>query len=769
MLESLVRFHFLTLLLLCYVSPSSLLRIDDLVPGQVSCHPRQSEDFTLFKNEFETRGCNHSDNSNGVWCDNSTGAVTKLQLTSCLSGTLKPNSSLFTLHQLRYLDLSGNNFTSSSLLSEFVNLNKLEVLSLSSNGFIGLSHNELTGSFPFLRTLSKLSYLDLSNNHFSGTLNPNNSLFELHQLITLNLAFNNFISPVPSQFGNLKKLEVFSLSNNGFFGQVPPTISNLTWLTRLFLDILSDNHFTGTIPSSLLTMPSLEYLDLRGNNLAGSFEVPNSSNSSRLQHIDMSDNGIRGRVPAWFWELPRLSSMDFSNNVFSGALPDLPLSIVSLSAWGNGFKGNIPLSLCNRSSLMVLDLSDNSFTGSVPSCLSNLTLLVLRKNSLEGSLPEMFHTSSSLRTLDVGYNQLTGKLPRSLLNCSSLKFLNIENNKIEDVFPFWLKALPNLQVLILRSNRFYGPIAPPDQGPLAFPQLHIFEISDNNFTGSFPANYFVNWKASSLQMSEDGSIYMGYEEDTSFSINGYYIYQDVIDLRYKGLVMEQAKVLSSYATIDFSGNKFEGEIPESIGLLKALIALNLSNNAFTGHIPLSLGNITQLASLDLSRNHLSGTIPNELKALTFLAFLNVSHNQLTGEIPQGTQITGQSKSSFKGNAGLCGLPLQESCASTSVPPLQDLNQEEEGEVLSWKAVAIGYAPGLLFGLALGQVIVSYKPKVLLNSSHSFVGRSVAACSSLYFFFVIFFCNKVSSCSYNLYTNQKQQKGCQYISVLKICH
>ena len=728
MLESLVRFHFLTLLLLCYVSPSSLLRIDDLVPGQVSCHPRQSEDFTLFKNEFETRGCNHSDNSNGVWCDNSTGAVTKLQLTSCLSGTLKPNSSLFTLHQLRYLDLSGNNFTSSSLLSEFVNLNKLEVLSLSSNGFIGevpssfsnlsqltylgLSHNELTGSFPFLRTLSKLSYLDLSNNHFSGTLNPNNSLFELHQLITLNLAFNNFISPVPSQFGNLKKLEVFSLSNNSFFGQVPPTISNLTWLTRLFLDsneltgslplvqnltklydlVLSDNHFTGTIPSSLLTMPSLEYLDLRGNNLAGSFEVPNSSNSSRLQvlflgdnhfegkilepiskltnlirlglsslntsnpidltflsplkslfsldlsgnsispasltsdasiplsirllllshcnitefpnilktlqdlqHIDMSDNGIRGRVPAWFWELPRLSSMDFSNNVFSGfegseevlvnssvrililasnsfegALPDLPLSIVSLSAWGNGFKGNIPLSLCNRSSLMVLDLSDNSFTGSVPSCLSNLTLLVLRKNSLEGSLPEMFHTSSSLRTLDVGYNQLTGKLPRSLLNCSSLKFLNIENNKIEDAFPFWLKALPNLQVLILRSNRFYGPIAPPDQGPLAFPQLHIFEISDNNFTGSLPANYFVNWKASSLQMSEDGSIYMGYEEDTSFSINGYYIYQDVIDLRYKGLVMEQAKVLSSYATIDFSGNKFEGEIPESIGLLKAL-------------------------------------------------------------------------------------------------------------------------------------------------------------------------------------------------------
>ncbi|KAH0883226.1 hypothetical protein HID58_059322, partial [Brassica napus] len=411
----------------------------DLVPGLVACRTRQSQAFKLLKNEFDTRGCNHSYNSNGVWCDNSTGAVTKLQLRSCLSGTLKPNSSLFTLHQLRYLDLSGNNFTSSPLLSDFGNLKKLEVLSLSSNGFIGevpssfsnlsqlsylgLSHNELTGSFPFLRTLSMLSYLDLSNNHFSGTLNPNK---------------------------------------------------------------LAYNHFTGTIPSSLLTMPSLEYLDLRGNNLAGSFEVPNSSNSSRLQvmflgdnhfegkilepiskltnlirldlsslntsspidltflsslkslfsldlsnnnispasftsdasiplsigfmllsrcnitefpnilktlqdlqHIDLSNNGIKGKVPAWFWELPRLSSVDLSNNSFNGsaevlinssvqililatnsfkgALPDLPLSIVSFSAWGNGFKGNIPLSLCSRNSLMVLDLSDNKFTGSVPS------------------------------------------------------------------------------------------------------------------------------------------------------------------------------------------------------------------------------------------------------------------------------------------------------------------------------------------------------------------------------------------------------------------
>ncbi|CAN6833580.1 unnamed protein product, partial [Brassica oleracea] len=190
------------------------------------------------------------------------------------------------------------------------------------------------------------------------------------------------------------------------------------------------------------------------------------------------------------------------------------------------------------------------------------------------------------------------------LKCSSLKFLSVDNNNIKDTFPFWLKGLPNLQAFTLRSNRFYGPISPPGQGPLAFPELRILEIADNKFTGSLPQDYFVNWKV----MTEDGS------------------------------------------------------------LLKTLIALNLSNNAFTGHIPRSLENVTELESLDLSRNKLSGEIPRELKSLSFLAYISVAHNQLKGEIPQGPQFSGQAESSFEGNPGLCGLPLQGSCFAP--PPTQ---------------------------------------------------------------------------------------------------
>ncbi|XP_010418680.1 PREDICTED: LRR receptor-like serine/threonine-protein kinase FLS2 [Camelina sativa] len=593
-----LRFLFLSLLLLCCVSPSSFLsipsRFTDPIVGLAACRPYQIKAFTQFKNEFDTRHCNHSDDFNGVWCDNSTGAVTKLQLRDCLNGTLKPNSSLFGFHQLRYLDLSQNHFTSASIPSEFGNLNKLEVLSLSSNGFLGqvpssfsnlsmlssldLYQNELSGSFPLVRNLSKLTGLDLSNNHFSGILNPNSSLFGLHHLRYLDLCFNNFSSSLSSEFGNLNKLEVFVLSSNSFFGQVPPTFSNLTllrhlWLdqnmltgsfplvqnlTELFILALFHNHFSGTIPSSLLTMPSLTMLTLNENHLTGSFEFPNSSSSSKLvslelannhfeeqilkpisklitlEYLDLSflntsypidlslfsplkslaslvlsgnkisqaslssgsnimltvkyltlehcginkfpnilrtleklelinlnNNRIKGKIPEWLWRLPRLSAvfsvnnslngfegsaeillnsavrtLDLELNSFEGPLPNPPLSINILSVAHNNFTGKVPLSICNRSSLDVLFLSYNNFSGPIPQCLSNLTIACLRKNSLEGSIPDAFYVGTSLLTLDVGFNRITGKLPRSLHNCSSLRFLSVDNNGIKTRFLF---------------------------------------------------------------------------------------------------------------------------------------------------------------------------------------------------------------------------------------------------------------------------------------------------------------------------------------------
>ncbi|KAF3577917.1 hypothetical protein DY000_02029672 [Brassica cretica] len=731
------RLCLLSALLLCCVFERSFLIIDALlVTGFSACRPDQIEALVQFKEEFDSRGCNHNDYVNGVRCNNVTGAVKKLHLPSgCLSGTLKPNSSLFRLQHLRYLNLSNNDFTSSPLPSAFGNLNRLEVLFLSSNGFVGqvpssfsnlsqlslldLSWNELTGDFPPpLGNLSKLTRLSLSDNEFSGALDPNNSLFGLHNLRGLSLAYNYFTASSSSFFSGFEKLnrlEILFLASNDFHGQIPSSISNLTQLSILGLDDnrltgsilplqnltnlsvlgLVDNNFTGPLPSYILTMPFMSYLDLRGNHFTGPIEVSNSSlSSSRLEHLLLGYNQFEGNSIS-----PASLSSDLN-------IP-LPLRYLVLRDCNIG---RFPKLLNSLQDLEVLDISKNRIKGKVPEWLwknlPRLSFVKLAKNlfdGFEGSAEVL--VNSSVNILDLSLNRFEGAMPILPL---SIKILGA---RIEDTFPFWLKASRDLQVLTLSSNRFYGHISPPDQGPLGFPQLRILEVSDNNFTGNLPANYFVNWKAPSLKTNIFGRMYM-----TDYE-NGDFADEDTIDLRYKGLHMEQQMALTSYTTIDFSGNKLEGQIPESVGLLKTLIALNLSNNAFTGHIPMSLSNVSKLESLDLSRNQLTGTIPNGLGSLSFLAFIDVSYNQLKGEIPQGTQFNGQAESSFEGNAGLCGLPLQESCFHPSVPPMQHPNQEEEEEEgvgLNWKGVAIGYAPGVLLGFVIGQVVASYKPEWLVK-------------------------------------------------------
>ena len=447
-----------------------------------------------------------------------------------------------------------------------------------------------------------LSVLVINDNHFSGTIST--SLITMPFLSILELRRNDLTGYIecPPNSSTPSSLEYLSLGENYLQGKIIEPISKLINLTHLDLSYLNTSY-----PVDLSLFSSFKYLsflDLSGNIISpasldrnseiptnleflflqscGISEFPNILKKlEKLEFIALSYNRIKGKLPEWLWNLPRLTSvfakdnsitglegpvdvlvnssvknLGMQRNCFEGAVPILPVSINIFDASHNSFTGSIPLSICNCRSLTHLLMKNNNLTGPIPRCLSqNLTFLNLRKNNLEGSIPDAFYKSASLQTLDVGHNLLTGKLPRSLQHCSSLEFLVVDHNRIKDKFPFWLKYLPSLQVLVINSNKFYGSISPPDQGPLGFPELRIFEISDNSFTGSLPPRYFVNWKASSLIMNEDDSRYMEYGKDSSGGV--YYGIIETIDLRYKGLSMEQKMVLNSYATIDFSGNRIE--------------------------------------------------------------------------------------------------------------------------------------------------------------------------------------------------------------------
>ncbi|KDO39047.1 hypothetical protein CISIN_1g0408151mg, partial [Citrus sinensis] len=270
------------------------------------------------------------------------------------------------------------------------------------------------------------------------------------------------------------------------------------------------------------------------------------------------------------------------------------------------------------------------------------------------------------------HNLFEGRIPRSLINCSKLEFLGLGNYQISDTFPSWLGTLPKLNVLILRSNIFYGVIEEPRTG-CGFSKLRIIDLSNNRFSGNLPSKSFLCWNA-----------------------------MKIVNAR---RMMTYNKIPDILAGIILSNNRFVGAIPASIANLKGLQVLNLQYNNLQGLIPSSLGNLTNLESLDLSNKKFAGRIPQQLVELTFLEFFNVSDNYLTGPIPQGKQFATFDNTSFDGNSGLCGKPLSKGCESGETPTNEDHTEGSSESLFSGasdrKIILTGYAGGLVAGLVLG--------------------------------------------------------------------
>ncbi|KAL1208328.1 Receptor-like protein 48 [Cardamine amara subsp. amara] len=666
-------------------------------------------------------------------------------------------SMLLNLSELTLIDFGFNQFEGMlpSNMSRFSNLVSFLMVG-----------NSFSGSIPSsLFMLPSLGVLTLGRNEFSGPLDFGNITTQ-SSLGILSLLENNFNGPIPRSISKLVGLFYLDLSlwNTGR-GVVDFSIF-LHLKSLYFLDLSYLNTRSMVDISIFSPLMSLGYLDLSGINLKISstlhFPPPleilvlSSCNIAEfpkflrkkaiLYYLDISANQIKGQVPEWLWRLPELQYVNISQNSFHGfegsvdviqrsgklilldissnnfqdPFPLLPNSTKFFLGSDNRYSGEIPRTICKLVSLDTLVLSNNNFNGSIPRCFENLnttlSVLHLRDNSLSGTFPKE-SISDNLRSLDVGGNWLSGKLPESLINCTRLEFLNVEDNRINGTFPLWLRLLPNLQILVLRSNEFHGPIFSPTES-LNFPKLRIFDISENRFTGVLPIDYFTGWSAMSSFVDVVEHIPDRYAGRDSGN------YHNSVTMTAKGLKMELVgSGYTIYKTIDVSGNRFEGEIPESIALLKELIVLNMSNNVFKGRIPSSLSNLTNLQSLDLSRNRLSGEIPSELGKLTFLAWMNFSYNKLEGPIPQGTQFQSQDTSSFAENPGLCGVPLQETCGGKEEATNQEEDEDEEKEdkdqVFSWIAAVIGYVPGLVCGFTIAHILTSYKRDWFLKLFRSF--------------------------------------------------
>ncbi|GLT57589.1 hypothetical protein SLA2020_305520 [Shorea laevis] len=501
-------------------------------------------------------------------------------------------------------------------------------------------------------------------------------IFTLPFLQYLELDHNQFQGPI-YQFQQ-KSLIHLDLSNNKLQGSIPSSIANLVNLSYLHL---SSNRFSDLVVSynnlSLsvnvdpnFTLPELTYVDLSSCNLS---QFPNFlRHSDGLQSLLLSKNSINGNIPEWIWK---------------------------------------------KHDLEILDLSHNHLSGKIPNCLSkSLSVLNLQANYFDGNIPFGFLRSCGLQNLNLHGNQMDGLLSRSLVNCSKLVVLDVGNNNIKDTFPHWLESLPDLQVLVLRSNKFHGSVQSTKESP-SFPKLRVLDLSNNDFLGPLPVRYMENFKAMmDLYRDESSPEYMNFSS-----------YQYSLVVIIKGLEYELQRILTIFTSIDLSANQFRGEIPDVIGKLSSLKGLNLSHNNLTGPISRSLGNLTNLEWLDLSSNELVGEIPDELVSLTQLAVLNLSNNHLVGRIPLGNQFNTFGNDSYKGNPGLCGIQLSKSCDGNGTRP-SSFQEKDELWRFGWRVVVLGYGCGVVFGLLMGyHVFRTGKPKwfvSLFDGQSSQCGRKM---------------------------------------------
>ncbi|XP_031248861.1 receptor-like protein 34 [Pistacia vera] len=608
---------------------------------------------------------------------------------------------LSNLGQLNHLDLSMNRF-SGEFPDVFGNLSKLVVGHALANNFTGylppsafshiqlsdldLSENQFEGHIPQVRHLldltdkiSSLGRLNLSNNKLSGPVS--NSIFEHVNLTDLNLSSNKLSGIVKlEKFSKFKNLIYADLSYNDLLSLKSDMVDFI--LPKLVYFGFSSCNLT-EFPIFLRNMKSLLNLDLSNNSIVGQVSVQEHIDCKNLLYLELSSNFLTSVEHISL--MTNLQFLNLQSNLLKGSLMILPPYM--------GFTGTIPQCLENYDMLEFLDLRTNNFHGHIPSFLD---------------VP--------IEYLNLNGNRLNGSLPTSLVNCNELEVLDVGTNMINDTFPHWLGSLPKLQVVVLKSNKFHGPI---EYSTRRFPftKLQILDLSHNQFTGLLPIRYFE--KSEAMMRGDKGSPEVEYLRGYPMEYLGkttseYYS----IVLVVKGVTTEIERILSILAAMDLLNNQFRGSIPEIVGKFNSVELLNFSNNNLIGHIPSSLGNLTKLESLDLSSNRLVGEIPKQLASLTSLAVLNLSYNLLAGPIPKGSQFNTFSNDSYIGNLGLCGFPMSKECSSDKpTKPPSTIFPEDDNDPgwFDWKIAMMGYGSGLVIGLSMGYIVfTTRKPEWLIR-------------------------------------------------------
>lgn len=119
---------------------------------------------------------------------------------------------------------------------------------------ISIMENQFEGSFPNIRAISALKSMYMSGNKFSGAIKAD-AFDKMTGLRKFNAARNQFTGSIPSSLTTLPLLTELRLEQNAFTGQIPNFLQD-----RLTVFNVSENQLDGPIPDKLTKLDATAFM-----------------------------------------------------------------------------------------------------------------------------------------------------------------------------------------------------------------------------------------------------------------------------------------------------------------------------------------------------------------------------------------------------------------------------------------------------------------------------------------------------------------------------
>lgn len=226
-----------------------------------------------------------------------------------------------------------------------------------------VSNNLLSGTLPSYLLGDNMEVVYLDRNAFTGSI-PAVWFTNAPNLASIVMAINCLTGSIPTTICNVGKL--FQLSLDGLHSAGICTNPILPFNSKS--GVLSGDGVRGPIPSCIQNLTLLRELHLSGNMLEGS--LPSFDGFTRLSSLILSNNRFTGEIPSELWRGSRtLQYFDLSFNRFRDRIPDDVL-------------GDAPPEDSKAFSRITFNMQVNRLSGHIPRILSSVQNISILEGNL---------------------------------------------------------------------------------------------------------------------------------------------------------------------------------------------------------------------------------------------------------------------------------------------------------------------------------------------------------------------------------------------------